>query len=166
MTDEQPKLWQRLRGALKPLNQPRHYALGIVVGMLIGVVPKFSIIPWVALLVGMLLPTNLSAMILAAVAFTFLGPLFDSQSHRLGAYLLTDESLTSFWHSLFSHKYSNWLQLNNSVVLGSTLIAAAAILPLYFIAKRVSFYLKPIFTKYVFSNGVADWIRGYPLQTG
>ncbi len=166
MTHEQPKLWQRLRGALEPLNQPRHYALGIVVGMLIGVVPKFSIIPWVALLVGMLLPTNLSAMILAAVVFTFLGPMFDVQSHRLGADLLTDESLTSFWHSLFSHRYANWLQLHNSVVLGSTLIAVAAMLPLYFVSKRASAFLKPIITKYVLSNSVADWIRGYPLQTG
>ncbi len=166
MTHEHPKLWQRLRGALKPLNQPRHYALGIVMGMLIGVVPKFSIIPWVALLVGMLLPTNLSAMIVAAIAFAFLGPLFDGQSHRLGAYLLTDESLASFWHSLLSHRYSIWLQLHNSVVLGSTLISAAAMLPLYFVSKRVSGYLKPILTKYVFSNRVADWIRGYPLQTG
>ena len=166
MTREQPKLWQRLRGALQPLNQPRHYALGIVVGMLIGAVPKFSIIPWVVLLVGMLLPTNLSALILAAIVFTFLGPLFDGQSHRLGAALLTDQSLTSFWHSLFSHKYSSWLQLHNSVVLGSTLMAVAAMLPLYFVAKRASYYLKPIFTKYVLSNSVADWIRGYPLQPG
>lgn len=134
--------------------------------MLIGLVPKFSIIPWVALLVGMLLPTNLSAMIIAAVVFTFLGPLFDGQSHRIGADLLTDESLTSFWQSLFQSKYANWLQLHNSVVLGSTLIAVAAMLPLYFVSKRASSYLKPIFTKYVFSNRVADWIRGYPLQTG
>lgn len=165
MTSEQPKLWQRLRGALAPLNQPRHYALGIVVGLLIGVVPKFSIIPWVALLVGMLLPTNLSAMIVSAVAFTFLGPLFDAQSHRLGAYLLTDESLTSFWLSVLSYRYSIWLQLHNSVVLGSTVIALAAMLPLYLFSKQASAFLKPILTTYVFSNSVADWIRGYPLQT-
>ena len=166
MTQPQPKIWQRLRGALKPLNQPRHYALGVVVGMLIGVVPKFSIIPWVVMLVGMLLPTNLMAMVLSAVAFSFIVPLFDVHTNRLGAALLTDESLASFWHSLLSHQYSNWLQLHNSVVLGSTLITACAALPLYFVSNRVSRFLKPIFTKYVLSNGVADWIRGYPLQTG
>jgi len=166
MTQEQPKLWQRLRGSLQPLNQPRHYALAIVVGMAIGVVPKFSIIPWIVMLLGILLPTNLLAMILAAVAFSFLGPLFDLQSHRLGAALLTDESLTSFWQTLFSYQYSDWLQLHNSVVLGSVLIAAGAMLPLYFVSKRVTACIKPIFTKYVLSNSVADWIRGYPLQTG
>lgn len=166
MTQEQPKLWQRLRGALVPLNQPRHYALGIVVGMLVGLVPKFSIIPWVALLVGTLLPTNLLAIILAAIVFSFLGPALDAQSHRLGAVLLTDQSLTSFWSSLLSHKYASWLQLHNSVVLGSTLFAGVAMLPLYFVSKRACFYLSPIFTKYVLSNSVADWIRGYPLQTG
>jgi len=166
MNQEQPKLWQRLRGALQPLNQPRHYALGIVVGMVVGLVPKFSIIPWAVLLLGMLLPTNLLAMIIAAIVFSFLGPLLDGQSHRLGAALLTDESLSSFWHSLLSLRYSNWLQLHNSVVLGSTIISAIAMLPLYFVSKRASQYLKPIFTKYVLSNSVADWIRGYPLQTG
>lgn len=166
MTHQQPKTWQRFAAALKPLNQPRHYALGIVMGMLIGLVPKFSVIPWAAILVAMLLPTNLMALIGAAVVFNFVAPMLDVYSHRIGAELLTEESWAPFWHSLFSLRYSNWLQLHNSVVLGSTVIAVAAMLPLYFVSKRASAFLKPILTKYVFSNSIADWIRGYPLQTG
>jgi len=166
MTIEPPTVRSRLPGALRPFNRPHHYALAIVVGMVIGVVPKFSIIPWLVMLIGMLLPTNLVAMVLAAIVFSFVGPLLDPQSHRLGANLLANEELAEFWTSLFSIKHSIWLQLHNSVVLGSGLIALAAMIPLYIISRTLTAILKPIVTKYILSNGVADWIRGYPLQTG
>ena len=164
MAHQRTSFWRRLRG-INPLNSPRHYALGIVVGIAIGLIPKFSIIPWAMMLIGMLLPTNLLALIAAGVVFTFVGPLLDAYSHRIGAALLTEESLVSFWQLLFSNEQTIWLQLHNSVVLGSSVIALVLVLPVYLISIAATAYLRPIFTKYLFSNSIADWIRGYPLQT-
>lgn len=166
MTQEPSNLWRRLRGVLTPLDRPHHFALAIVTGMVIGLVPKFSIIPWGVMLIGFLLPTNLVALVLASISFSLIGPILDLQSHRLGALLLTEERLASFWTSLFSCKYSIWLQIHNSVVLGSTLISLAAMIPMYVISRTATSLLKPVLTKYLLSNSVADWIRGYPLQTG
>ncbi len=166
MAKEHSNVWRRLRGGVKPLDRPRHFALAIVVGTIIGIIPKFSMIPWAVMLVGVLLPTNLLALITAAVAFSFVGPMLDPHSHRIGAALLTEETYAPFWTGLFSFKYSVWLQLHNSVVLGSTVIALVAALPVYFISKVLTKVMKPVVTKYVLSNSVADWIRGYPLQTG
>ena len=166
MTAEPSKFWRPLRNALRPFNRPHHYAMAIAIGMVIGVVPKFSIIPWFVVLFGLALPTNLVALIVSAIVFSFVGPMFDPQSHWLGATLLEEQSLAAFWKNLFSIKYSIWLQLHNSVVLGSTLIAMGAIIPTYLISRSATSMLKPVITKYVLSNSVADWIRGYPLQTG
>ena len=166
MTAEPSKFWRPLRYALRPFNRPHHYALAIAIGMVIGVVPKFSIVPWLVVLSGLILPTNLIALVVSAIAFSFIGPLFDTQSHWLGATLLGHQSLETFWKNLFSFQYSIWLQLHNSVVLGSTLIAIAAIIPTYVISRSATSILKPVFKKYLLSNSVADWIRGYPLQTG
>lgn len=134
--------------------------------MIVGLIPSFSVVPWLLLLVGILLPTHLTAMICSIVVFSWVGPMVDSQSHRVGAAVLTEPSLTSFWQSVFANKYSIWLQFHNSVVLGSTLIALAMAVPVFVVAKIVVRLIAPIVTKYLFSNSVADWIRGYPLQTG
>ena len=166
MNAEPSKFWRPLRSALRPFNRPHHYGVAIAIGMVIGVVPKFSIIPWFVVLLGLVLPTNLVALIISAIVFSFVGPLFDPQSHWLGAMLLGEQSMGAFWRNLFSFKYSIWLQLHNSVVLGSTLIAIVAIIPTYLISRFATSILKPVITKYVLSNSVADWIRGYPLQTG
>lgn len=134
--------------------------------MVIGLVPSFSILPWGVLLLGILLPTNLMAMVCSIIVFSLIGPMLDSQSHRIGAAVLTDQGLASFWQSLFANQYSIWLQFHNSVVLGSTLVALAMAVPVFILAKIAVKFFSPIITKYLFTNGIADWIRGYPLQTG
>lgn len=166
MQNQSTNFWRRLRGAFRPFNLPRHYALGVSVGMAIGLIPSFSIVPWMLLLVGMLLPTNLLAMIGSIIIFSFVGPMLDPQSHRIGAAVLADANLSSFWQSVFANKYSIWLQFHNSVVLGSTLIAVAMVVPMFVVSKTVVRLTSPFVTKYLFSNSIADWIRGYPIQTG
>ena len=134
-------------------------------GMMVGLIPSFSIIPWVLLLMGVLMPTNLLALILSVVIFSFVGPMIDIYSHPLGSAILTDARLLDVWQAIFANKYSVWLQIHNSVVLGNTIIAFLMGVPTFVVSTIAAKFLSPIVTKYLLSNSIADWIRGYPLQT-
>ncbi len=110
-----------------------------MMGVVIGVLPKFSIVPWVIGLVAMLLPLNLVTLILTVVICSFVGPLLDPLLHQVGYQVLTEPSLQGFWKSMALSDTFIWLQLNNTVVAGSVVVWLATLLPGFFVCKGIVF---------------------------
>lgn len=135
---------------------PRQLAWGFALGMVIGLVPKGNLIAVALMTLFCALRINLAAGTGAIALFAWVGMSLDPVSHRLGHYLLTHESLTPHWTTLAGMKYVPWTDFNNTVVLGSTLIGLAALLPVYFV-------MRPIFGK--IAPLLADRVKKYRIVT-
>lgn len=106
-------------------------------GIVVGVIPKFSLLPWVIGIIAMLLPLNLVALVVTVAVFSFVGPLLDPWFHQVGYTVLTDPTLQEFWESMAQSELFVWLQLNNTVVTGGIVTWLVALLPGYFICKAI-----------------------------
>ncbi len=118
-----------------------------MMGIVVGVVPKFSILPWVIGIFAMLLPLNLVAFFISIVVFSFAGPLLDPWFHQVGYSVLTDPSLRDFWESLAQSEAFVWLQLDNTVVTGSVVAWLVAFLPGYFVCKALVLIIRPTWNR-------------------
>ena len=150
-----------LKQAMRPLNRPKHIALGVALGVLVGVVPKFSILPWVFGLFALLLPVNLLAFFLTAIAVSFFGVALDPYFHRLGYWLLTDAQTQTFWKELTQWRYFVWLQMNNTVVTGSTAAGLLALIPVYVFTRFITAITAPIMRRLA-HHPVSRWLLSSP----
>ncbi len=121
--------------ALVDQDTPRQLALGFALGMVAGLVPKGNLIAVAIMLVICGSKVNLGTAMFAAFVFSWVGMLTDPLSHHLGLWLLTQESLHGFWTSLFNLPIVPWTRFNNTVVLGSLLLALLLFYPVYRISK-------------------------------
>lgn len=133
---------------------PRQLAWGFALGMVIGLVPKGNLIAVSLMTLFCALRINLAAGTAAIALFAWVGMYLDPVSHRLGHFLLTHDALKSYWTTLAGMKVVPWTNFNNTVVLGSTLIGLAALLPVYFITR-------PVFAK--FAPKLAEHVKKYRL---
>ena len=131
---------------------PRQLAAGFALGMLIGLIPKGNMIAISLMTLFCALRINLAAGTAAIALFAWVGMFLDPISHRVGHYLLTQQALEPYWASLYGIKFMPWTDFNNTVVLGSTLIGLALLLPAYGLSR-------PVFAR--FAPGLADYVRKY-----
>src|SRR5579862_3060604 len=116
---------------------PRQLAWGFALGMVIGLVPKGNLIAIALMTLFCALRINLAAGTGSIALFAWLGMYLDPLSHRLGSFLLTHESLQGLWTNLAPIKVVPWTAFNTTVVLSRTLLALAALLPVYFATRPV-----------------------------
>ena len=125
------QLLGQLRQALTRHDTPRQIGFGIAMGMMVGLVPKDSLL---CLAFGILLlisTANLFAATLSTFAFSWLGFLLDPYSHIIGKSVLQAESLQSRWLWLSDQPLAAWTRFDNTVVMGSLLIGLVLFYPLY-----------------------------------
>ena len=104
-------------------------AWGFALGMWIGLVPKDNLLAFGLLTVLYLLRVNLSAGLMSAFLFSWVGFLLDPVSHQVGELMLTLPALESTWTWLYNQPFVPWTNFNNTVVLGSFVIGAVALYP-------------------------------------
>ena len=134
-----------IRMLLKALvqdTQPSQMALGLSLGLAIGLVPKGNLLAIGLMIVLGMLRVNLGIGMLAAFVVSWLTFLIDPLSSWIGLTLLNTESLKIFWTDLYNMPVVPWTQFNNSVVLGAFVLGVGLMLPVFLIAR-------PIFAKYM-----------------
>ena len=121
-----------LAEAVSAKDSPRQMAAGFAIGALAGLIPKSSLLAHAALLALSVFEVNMGAGLLGACLFTAASPLFVPLTHRLGLLLLTGvPALRPLWTFLYNLPIVPWTAFNNTVVLGSFVLGAAALWPLY-----------------------------------
>jgi uncharacterized protein (TIGR03546 family) len=112
---------------------PRQVASGFALGSIVGFSPMLTLQGLLVWLVILVLDVNLSA---ALIAFTLCGLcayLFDPLFHWLGYQILVNiEGLRSFWITLYNAPIAPLTRFNNTVVMGSLVVALVLALPIYF----------------------------------
>lgn len=122
-------------------NSPQQMALGLALGLMIGLVPKGNLIAISLMLVLSAVRVNLGVGMLTAFCTSWLGILVDPLTDQIGRFLLRHDALQPFWTELYSLPVLPWTKFNNTVVLGSFVLGLILFVP----AWRISL---PLFRKY------------------
>lgn len=132
-----------LKKALTGRANPSELAWGLALGIAIGLIPKGNLVS--VAMIGLLvtLRVNHGMAALSAVAVSFLAFRFDPWTHQLGSEVLqspkTRDLLQRFWDAPFVP----WTDLNNTVVMGSTIVGLGSVLPTFLLTLPIFRWLAP-----------------------
>ncbi|MGM0442526.1 MAG: TIGR03546 family protein [Elusimicrobiota bacterium] len=139
------KLLKKLFKALNADASPGEIAGGVILGMVIGLTPLFTLTNFFIIALIIVLKVNVSGAIFSALIFGIVGYFIDPAAHILGEAVLTAGSLEGLWTVLYNTPVIPLTLFNNTVVMGTLLISLILMIPLYFIVKKlVKSYRKDI----------------------
>lgn len=121
--------------AFRDNDSPRQLALGVALGMMVGLLPKDNLM---AVGLGMILlasRANLASAALSAFAFSWIAAWADPLAHRVGYWLLTLKPLQGIYAGLYSLPLVPWTKFNNTVVSGNLVLGLLLAYPVYRISK-------------------------------
>ncbi|MFT5299279.1 MAG: hypothetical protein ACI87E_002688 [Mariniblastus sp.] len=127
--------WTSFKGTIRGFDSPKQLALGVAFGMMLGLIPKDSLIPYAIGLIAILSSANLICVILAAFVCGWLSPMLDPVTHPIGLWILTFDPLESTWVAISSIPILSWTRFENTVVSGTTLLGLICALPTYMISR-------------------------------
>lgn len=127
----------KLLKILRSGASPGQIAGGFLFGMILGLTPLWNLHNLLVLCLVILLNVNLSMFFVSFALFSGLAYLFDPWFHALGYWLLVDSGLTGLWQKLYQIPLLALSNFNNTVVLGSLVIALVLTLPNYFGVKKM-----------------------------
>lgn len=120
-----------LRKALTTDDTPRQLALGCAFGMLLGLLPKDNLLFVFLSTLVFACRVNLSAVVMATLAFSVVASFLDPIVHPLGWRILTAEPLVPHWERLHRLPLAPWTAFNNTVVMGSLALGLMLFYPVY-----------------------------------
>ena len=130
------KLIQSFIKALHSEGTPGQVAAGIALGSILGLTPLMNPHNAVAFAAIVLLNVSFPGAMLGWALFIPVGFLLDPVSDRIGARLLLDTpALVPLWTAIYNTPVLALFNFNNTVVLGSAVIALALQVPV-FLASR------------------------------
>ena len=127
-----------LRNACRALlasNAPEQLAAGFTIGMVIGLVPKGNLIALSLCVLLFSIRCHKGLGLVAAIAFSFVGPWTDPCAHRVGLAALSFKPLEATYASIFNLPLGPWLGLNNTIVTGSLLMGLYAAYPVFWLTR-------------------------------
>ncbi len=129
--------------AVSAERTPKQIAWGIAIGMLVGLVPKGNLTACIFGFVMLGTRVNLGAGMLTALGVTALSPWLDPLTHGIGWRLLSISSVQAMLGRWYDTPFFPWLALNNTVVLGSTLLGLVLLYPVQHLSEMVIESLSP-----------------------
>jgi uncharacterized protein (TIGR03546 family) len=122
---------RRIFQALLAHDASNQLAAGFALGMVLGLMPKGNLIAVSLFVLLFSLRVNTGLGLVAALAFSWCGPVLDPMADKIGAYVLSTPSMQGTYASLFQMPLGPWFELNNTVVVGSLVIGLWATYPVY-----------------------------------
>ena len=117
------------------INSPHELAFGIAAGVVIGLMPKDSAIPWLLGLLLLLSRGNLLCGIAAILSASLIGPMFDGVTDKLGESILSVGFMQSYYAAWMDVPWMAWTRFNNTVVAGSLMLGLLSALPVYLLSQ-------------------------------
>jgi len=122
---------------LRAGQDPRQIAGGFALGSILGLSPMLTLQGILVWLVILVLNVNISAALLAATLCSLIAYIFDPFFHWLGYVLLVNvDALHGLWTWLYNAPIAPLTRFNNTVVMGSLVVALVLFIPIYFGMQR------------------------------
>lgn len=158
------KFLSKLIMTLREGASPAQIAGGFTLGMFLGLMPFFNLYSLMVFLTILLLNVNFSMAILAWSCFGLFSFALDSIFHNIGYYLLVEvTALKAFWTTLYNIPLFPFTRFNNTVVLGSFMVALTLSIPLFLLTRiSVIAYREKLETK-IKKLKIVTFIQGTKL---
>jgi len=127
-----------LANLLKALNSdsaPGQVALAFALGLITGLTPLFSLHNVLIIFIACIVRINFGAFLLATAFFSGLAYLLDPAAIALGESLLTNSDYQEFWTGLYQNELLRVSGFNNTLVMGSLVIALIAFTPVLLLSR-------------------------------
>jgi uncharacterized protein (TIGR03546 family) len=131
-------LFKQIFNFLKLLNSDTgiyQLASGLTLGMFLGFSPFLSLQTALVLFVIFFFRIQMGAAFLAAFFFKFIAFLIDPLADKLGQIVLENQGFRPLWVSLYNMPIIPFTRFNNSIVMGSFVVAVILAIPLFFFFK-------------------------------
>ena len=138
----------------------RRWALGLAAGMLIGVLPKDSILPWILAICLTLTTANLLIAALTAGVFTTISHFWDALAHSIGGMILANDGLERFWVVLYEMPFMPWTRFNNTVMMGDLSLGIFCSVPLYLLGCQIFNNYGTSILHFFRGNRFTGWMTG------
>lgn len=125
----------KLLKALNSDSAPGQIALAFALGLITGLTPLFSLHNLFVIFFACIVRLNFSAFLLATAFFSGIAYLLDPAAVALGESLLTHPDYQAFWTALYQSELFRVMALNNTLILGSLLIAIIAFIPVLLLSR-------------------------------
>ena len=125
---------------LKILNSdadPSQISLALGFALVSGLLPFFSPLSLLILLIVFLMRVNLSAYLLGTAFFSGVAYLLDPLLHRIGLAVLAAGPLEGLWTTLYNSTLWRIQRFNNSVVMGGLVFGILCFVPLVLLANAL-----------------------------
>lgn len=146
---------------LQSENSPWQIAGGVAIGLFMGFSPFNGPQNYLLMVLLFFTNVNVASATVATALFAGLAALLDPLAHRLGYVLLvSNEGLTPFWTTLYNLPIVPFTRFNNTVVLGSFLLALILVIPVIFLTRALILYYRAHWRERVAKVGVVKWLSG------
>jgi uncharacterized protein (TIGR03546 family) len=125
-------MFAMLAKLLKALNSdsaPGQIALAFALAVITGLTPLFSLHNVLIVFIACILRINFGAFLLGTLFFSGLAYLIDPAAVALGESVLTDAAYQGFLTDLYQSDFWRATRFNNTLVIGSLIIALVAFIP-------------------------------------
>ena len=130
-------LLKKLFKAFNSAQTPWQMSLALSLGMAMGLTP-FSGLQTIALIfLVFIINIHLGLFLVSSTFFAGIAYIADPMFEQLGFAILTNESLEELFISFYNSGFIRLTYFNNTLVMGSSLIAFTLLIPMYFILNKV-----------------------------
>lgn len=123
---------------------PRQIAGAIALGMLIGLMPKGTLLVVLFTVVMFSLRVNLGVGLSVAFLVSWVAPQLDPITHGFGVRAMQTPLVFGTIQRVYDWPLVPWTSLNNTVVLGSTLLGLTLVYPVYRLSERIIALCQPV----------------------
>jgi uncharacterized protein (TIGR03546 family) len=146
--------------ALVGNDSPRQTAWAIVLGMLVGLLPKGSLVAIVLAMLLCALQVNRAAGLLAVGVFSYVGAMLDGLAHRIGSMLLTWPAGQATFAWVYDQPFGPFWGITNTVVLGQLVLGLYLLYPTYRISLAITNYVQPRLRERLMKYRIIRWLKG------
>lgn len=129
------RYFAKLLKALASEASPGQIAGGIILGMIIGLTPIFSLHNLFVVILILVLKVNIGMALLAFMVFSGVAYLADPVFHSFGVWLLELENMQQTWTNMYNNEWWALTKFYNTVVIGSFVTALILSLPAFPLVK-------------------------------
>lgn len=150
----------KLFKAINANQYPGQIALSFVLGMILGLTPLFFVHNLLTIALIFILRINLSAVIVAFIVFSGFAYLLDPVFNQVGLMVLNNPVLLTIFTDMYNHSFWRLIHFNNSVILGSVLVAYLLSVPAFFLFLIFVRAYRKRFLAWVRKLKIIQWLSG------
>lgn len=145
-------------------DSPKQIAFGFSLGMLIGIGPSNIVYSLIIAFIITLLNVNITASLLGAFVFSLFNFLFFPIANQIGSFILIQKQiLIPFWTLIHNTSILSWLNINNTLYLGSIILGFILIYPSYFLFLKFIHYFRSTLKEKLASSKLVKSLKASPL---